>query len=189
MQIIKEISDWMTSIIVAFVVALFVNAFLFQPTKVQGNSMEPTLQNNNYLLVSKILHTLRKVPEYEEIVIIDSRVKRERNIKDDLIDPMNTYLAVTRLGNTEPDRHIWVKRIIGKPGDTIEFSDSNVYRNGKLLDEPYIKEKMHSNSSQKIIIPENYVFVMGDNRNNSNDSRIIGVVPVSHILGKVVFKI
>jgi signal peptidase I len=151
--------------------------------------MEPTIQDNNYLLVSKITHTLREAPEYDDIVIIDSRVKRERLVKDDLIDPMNTYLAVTRLGSAEPDRHIWVKRVIAKPGDTLEFTGNKVYRNGKLLDEPYIKEKMRSRHNQKLTVPENYVFVMGDNRNNSNDSRIIGPVPVSHVLGKVIFKI
>jgi signal peptidase I len=188
MKIVKEIMDWTSSIVIAFIVALIVNAFLFQPTKVQGNSMEPTLQNNNYLLISKISHTLREIPAYGEIVIIDSRVKRERSIKDDIIDPVNTYLAVTRL-SSKPDRHIWVKRVIARPGDVLEFVNNKVYRNGKILDEPYVKETMRHTSREKITVPENHVFVMGDNRNNSNDSRNIGVVPASHILGKVIFKI
>lgn len=188
MKIFKEISDWVYSIVIAFLVALVINAFLFQPTKVQGGSMEPTLQNDNYLLVSKISHTLRQIPDYEDIVIIDSRVKRARTFKDDLADPMHTYLAVTRI-STEPDRHIWVKRIIGKPGDVLEFKNNKVYRNDTALDEPYLKETMRYTSSKRIIIPDDCVFVMGDNRNNSNDSRVIGAVPVNHVLGKVIFKI
>jgi signal peptidase I len=188
MNVKEELFDWLYSIVIAFTCALLINAFLFHPTRVQGSSMEPTLQSNNYLLVSKIPHTLGQLPEYGDIIIIDSRVQRERTWKDDLIDPMHTYLTMTKL-ITEPDHHVWVKRVIGKPGDTLEFKDHKVYRNGMALDEPYTKEPMSYTSDNKIIVPENHVFVMGDNRNNSSDSRYIGPVPKNQVLGKVVYKL
>ncbi|BBB91874.1 MAG TPA: signal peptidase I [Methylomusa anaerophila] len=188
MKLLRELLDWVYSITIAFALALVINAFLFQPTRVQGSSMEPTLENNNYLFVSKISHTLGQLPDYSDIVIIDSRVLRERSWKDDISDPLNTYLAVTKVIN-DSDHHIWVKRVIGKPGDTLEFKDGKVYRNGTALDEPYVKEAMQYASAQKIVVPENKVFVMGDNRNNSKDSRYIGPVPANHVLGRVVLKI
>jgi signal peptidase I len=188
MNLKDELFDWSYSIIIAFTCALLINAFLFQPTRVQGSSMEPTLQNDNYLLISKIPHTFGQLPDYEDIVIIDSRVQRERTWKDDLIDPMLTYLTIMKVVS-DSDHHVWVKRVIGKPGDTLEFKDNKVYRNGIALEEPYTKEPMSYTSDKKVIVPENHVFVMGDNRNNSSDSRYIGTVPKNQVLGKVVFKL
>ncbi|MNJ75537.1 Signal peptidase I S [compost metagenome] len=83
----------------------------------------------------------------------------------------------------ETDGIFYVKRVIGLPGDTIEVKGGELYRNGTLLDEPYIKEAMLNNYEQVWEIPEDHVFVMGDNRNNSNDSRSIGPVPQDHIMG------
>lgn len=184
MKIMKEIGDWAYSLAIALVLAIVINAFVFQPTRVVGSSMEPNLHNNDYVFVSKLSHTFSGMPEYGDIVIIDSRVFRDRSIKDDLADPVSTYLSVAKL--TDAGKHIWIKRVIGKPGDVIEIKDGKLYRSGALLDEPYIKEAMRTTTSQKVTIPDGQVFVMGDNRNNSSDSRYIGPIPVSHVLGKVV---
>ncbi len=184
MKLLKEIADWAYSLAIALVLAIVINAFVFQPTRVVGSSMEPNLHNNDYVFVSKLSHTFVGTPDYNDIVIIDSRVFRERSVKDDLADPVSTYLSVVKLADV--DNHIWIKRIIGKPGDTIEIKDGHVYRNGTALDEPYIKESMRPAAPKKVIVPPSQVYVMGDNRNNSSDSRYIGPVPVSHVLGKVV---
>jgi signal peptidase I len=85
------------------------------------------------------------------------------------------------------DRHVWIKRVIGKPGDTLEFKNHKVYRNGQALDEPYVKEQMIFESDKQWVVPEGHIWVMGDNRNNSSDSRVIGFVPLDHVLGKKVF--
>ncbi|MDL2281046.1 signal peptidase I [Selenomonadales bacterium OttesenSCG-928-I06] len=186
---LKEIIDWTYSIVIAFVAALLINAFLLQPTRVQGSSMEPTLINNDYLLVSKIPHTFKQEPNYGDIVIIDSRISKSRNIVDDISEPLFTYLSITKL-TTVSNRHVWVKRVIGKPNDVLEFKDGKVYRNNELLDETYTKdEEMRYRTDEKVIVEENTVFVMGDNRNNSSDSRFIGCVPYDHVLGKVIYKI
>jgi len=85
-------------------------------------------------------------------------------------------------------KEFWVKRIIGKPGDTLEIRDGELYRNEELLEENYINEEMKTRNV-KFIVPENHVFVMGDNRNYSNDSRYIGPVPLENVRAKVLFRV
>lgn len=187
MKIINEIFDWIGSIAVALVFAIFINAFVFQPTRVAGPSMQPTLQDQDYIIISKLSHTLKKLPDYNDIVVIDSRVYRERSFKDDLMQPVATYLNAYK-PITDADHSVWIKRIIGKPGDTLEFREGKVFRNGTALTEPYTKEPMLYSSDRKVVVPENAVFVMGDNRNNSSDSRYIGPVPIDHVLGTMVYK-
>ena len=150
--------------------------------------MEPTLQNQDYILISKIARTLNQPPDYGEIVIIDSRVSRPRTWKDDLTDPMLTYLTAFSQ-ELSADHTIWIKRVVGKPGDVLEFQKGRLLRNGQVLEEPYIKEAMKYTVGTKIIVPANHMFVLGDNRNNSSDSRIIGSVPLDHVLGNLAFKI
>ncbi|MEI7028298.1 signal peptidase I [Paenibacillus sp. y28] len=178
MKLLKELGGWVGTFAISLLLVVVIGAFVFQPTKVLGHSMDPTLQDSERIYISKISHTLDQVPEYGDIVIIDSRVDRNRTIADDLMDssPLNLFNA--------SDRHVWVKRVIGKPGDTIEIRSNKVYRNGEELQEPYINEAMANNSERTWIVPEDYIFVMGDNRNHSSDSRAIGPVPVSHVLGK-----
>ena len=161
MKILKEIADWAYSLAAALALAIVINAFVFQPTRVVGSSMEPNLHNNDYVFVSKLSHTFAGVPDYGDVV-----------------------LSVAKI--TEVDNHIWIKRVIGKPGDTLEIKEGKVYRNSTVLEEPYIKEGMKPASPKKVVVPPGQVYVMGDNRNNSSDSRYIGPVPVSHVLGKVV---
>lgn len=188
MKIVNEIYDWISSIVIAFALALFINIFVFQPTEVVGSSMQPTLENHNYIIISKLSHTLRSIPDYNDIVIIDSRTTRERTWKDDFTEPLLTYLSVIKKSAMQP-HDIWVKRVIGRPGDEIEFKAGKVYRNGTLLNETYIKEAMTTTADKKIKIPENHVFVMGDNRNNSMDSRFIGPIPVDHVLGNMIVRV
>lgn len=185
-KIVREIFDWISAAIIALAVAVFMHAFIIQPTRVSGESMDNTLHNGEYLAVSKIMHDLREEPNYGDIVIIDSRVNRPRSIVDDVTEPLMNYVAF--FDKSAQAHYVWVKRVIGRGGDTIQFKDGAVWRNGEKLDEPYIKEPMKYYHPEPIKIPEGYVFVMGDNRNHSNDSRFIGSVPVDHVLGRVVYE-
>lgn len=97
------------------------------------------------------------------------------------------YISLFKKGN--PDHTIWVKRVIGKAGDTLEFHDHAVYRNGIKLEEPYVNGEMEFSIPGSYTVPEGTVFVMGDNRNHSSDSRFIGPVPVDHVLGTVVVQL
>ncbi len=184
--VVKEIFDWVYAIILALVFAVFIHIFIIQPTRVSGESMENTLQNGQYLIVTKWSHVMREVPNYNQIVIIDSRVDRARTWVDDVEEPLMNYVSVLHKDAQTGD--VWVKRVIGRPGDTLEFKDGHVWRNGQELEEPYIKDKtMNFTRSTPVHVPEGYVFVMGDNRNHSSDSRFIGPVPVDHVLGDVAY--
>lgn len=109
-----EVLDWVYSIVVALFLAMLIHIFLFVPTKVSGESMYPTLTNGEYLIVSKISHVLREMPNYGDIVIIDSRTHRERSWMDDLDEPMKNYIAI--FDKSSQGHNVWVKRVIGKGG-------------------------------------------------------------------------
>jgi signal peptidase I len=188
MKLLSEIISWAETIVGAAFLALLITIFVFQPTQVLGSSMQPTLENGNYVFVSKLMHTFNSEPSYGDIVIIDSRLDQKHTLKDDLTaNPLVKLISRRFTGDAGHD--YFIKRVIGKPGDTIEFKEGVVYRNGEALDEPYIKEPMAFESDQKYVIPEGHVFVMGDNRNNSLDSRFIGSVPFDHVMGKMIVKI
>jgi signal peptidase I len=183
--ILHEVYEWIYSIIIALAIAMVIHIFFFQPTRVSGESMVPTLHNGEYLVVSKWTHIMNEVPSYGDIVIIDSRVHYPRTWKDDVAEPMHNYMAF--FDHNLQTKNVWVKRVIGHPGDTLAFHDGKVWRNGEALDEPYINEQMTYSQKGTITVPEGYVFCMGDNRNHSSDSRFIGPVPIDHVLGKVVW--
>lgn len=188
MKIFRGVLSWFGTVLIAVVVALFIIVFLFQPTSVSGSSMENTLHDRNKIIVNKTQNIFHGVPDYEDIVIIDSRIDRKRTFLDSVIDPFKYNIFVTKFsGNME--EIFWVKRVIGKEGDVLEFKNGKVIKNGIELEESYIKEPMLYESDEKVVVPENSVFVMGDNRNNSSDSRVIGCVPLDHVVGKYLIKL
>lgn len=177
----KTIWDWASSIIVAIVIALLINAFVFQRMVVAGPSMEPTLNDGENLFVQKVTHTLSQVPAYGDVVVIDSRIHRTRNISDDLVEPVQKLL--------QQADYFYVKRVIGRPGDTIEIKNGLVFRNGQRLHEKYLNEPVSHDADKIVTVPPGHIFVMGDNRNNSLDSRRLGSIPLNHCLGIVMGKI
>lgn len=118
-----EVLDWIYSLVVALFLAMVIHIFLFVPTKVSGESMYPTLKNGEYLIVSKISHVLREMPDYGDIVIIDSRTHRERSWMDDLDEPLKNYIAI--FDKSSQGHNVWVKRVIGKGGDKLEFKNGH----------------------------------------------------------------
>ena len=186
-QVVHEILEWIYAIIIALIIATFVHVFVGQITRVSGQSMDPTLHNGEYLLVSRWIHLSGEMPQYGNIVIIDSRVERPHTWTDDVTDVADTYLSL--FSSKFDNKTAWVKRVIGLPGDTLQFKDGHVWRNGKELQEPYINNGvMHYQRQGVIKIPAGYIYVMGDNRDHSTDSRFIGPVPMKNILGKVVYE-
>ncbi len=137
----------------ALVIAILIHLFLAQATRVEGYSMEPTLYGRQRLIIEKLSYRLHK-PDRGDIVVI--RVPGF----DELL----------------------IKRVIGLPGDTLEIKNGVVYINGQVLDEPYVNGHPRGNYP-RTKIPEGYIFVMGDNRNNSNDSRSFGPVAIQNIVG------
>ena len=151
------LKDWTISIIIAIVLSMFVRYFIVEPYLVDGTSMNPTLQPNERLLVSKFAYTFSE-PKKNDIIVFKYPSNQTRD---------------------------FIKRVIAVPGETFEIRDGVVYVNGQKLQEDYILENTRG-SYPKVIIPSGHVFVMGDNRNNSEDSRYpkVGFVPYSLIKGK-----
>ena len=179
MKIVNRMTDWIGLLIILFLSSAFMSTYLIQPTRVSGDSMSPTLYDQQRIYVAKWVRFVPRVPAYGEIVIIDSRLQRPRTMYDDVVEsPL--YQVLTRRDDKD---HIWIKRVIGRPGDILEFKDHKVYRNGRVLRETYIKETMLYTSDEAISVPKDHLFVMGDNRNDSRDSRDIGCIPLDHLIG------
>ncbi|WP_025026573.1 signal peptidase I [Caldalkalibacillus mannanilyticus] len=192
-RILKEIVEWTKTLIFVFSITILINVFIFEPYTVSGSSMEPTFQGADIFSANDVLkadrvflfklpHILGVEAKHGDIVIVDSRVERIRTLKDEFLD--NFLVSLIR-GHRSED--FWIKRVIGKEGDVLEYIDGKVYRNGEELNEPYINEEMEEPFT-KVVVPENHVYVMGDNRNLSKDSRAIGAIPVENIRGSVVVR-
>ncbi|SCY10602.1 signal peptidase I [Alkaliphilus peptidifermentans] len=188
MKIIKEIISLIKQVLIAFIIAITINIFILQPVLVYGSSMEPTLHDKDKIVISKLTRTFNSELNYGDIIVIDSRLDRERTLIDDIIDSFKSNIFTRRFFDNTDERIFHVKRVIGKPGDVLEFYKDVVYRNGIALEEDYISEDPRYFVKEKITIPEGYIFIMGDNRNNSKDSRQIGCVPYDHVIGKLLIK-
>lgn len=186
MKVLKELVGWIISLAIGTVIALFITLFIFQPTYVKGSSMEPTLMDDDKVIINKLPSTFNCEPGYGDIVVIDSLTKNSHTFRDDLYYNISHNL-IAKLFVDSNDDHYWIKRVIGKAGDTIELRDGKVIRNGEEIQEDYIKE-IAVYQNERVEVPDNYVFVMGDNRNVSADSREIGCVPLSHVLGRYQLK-
>ncbi len=189
LRIAKELLSWFLYIVLALTIAVILNVFIFQITRVSGSSMYPTLNNGDLYVISKIGSTFNHCPDYEDIVVIDSRAGRVRTLKDDFVDVFHYNVITTTLLKRSDEHIYWVKRVIGLPGDTILLKNGRVFRNGEALTEEYINvsEFPRYDMDVEITVPEGYVWVMGDNRNHSTDSRVIGCVPIQNVIGRLKF--
>ena len=153
----SEIKDWVISIAIAVVLALFIRHFVVELYLVDGPSMRPTLQNQERLVVNKFIYRFKE-PAKGEVLIFQSPA-----------DPQKDY----------------IKRVIATPGDTIEIKDGKVFVNNQLQKEEYLSRETRG-SYELATVPAGHLFVMGDNRNNSDDSRSksVGFVPYKLIKGK-----
>lgn len=165
-KIKTELLEWVKLLCVSLVAAIVITTFV-KPTMVKGESMSPTIHEYDYLIINCMSY-VKKEPAFGDIIVFETKMKTDSGRQKDLI-----------------------KRIIGVPGDFIQVKDGIVYRNGVALEEPYIDGIYTPGDVEEMEIPENHVFVMGDNRSNSLDSRSeeLGTIPYEDIVGSVLVRL
>lgn len=158
----KEIWSWAKAILLTLIIVFICRQFLFAPIKVDGKSMMPTFENNDRVIISK-MHK---------------------------IEPFDLIVFHSPVSSTD-----YIKRVIGLPGDTIEVKDDILYVNDKKYEEPYLKnnkknllQKEKLTEDLKETVPKGSLYVMGDNRHNSEDSRNFGFILKENVVGEVVLR-
>lgn len=159
----RELVDWLTSIVYIGGVTLFLYVFVVAPYVVEGKSMEATLLDRERVIVNKAIY-YTSTPQRDDIVIIHP------------VDGEN-----------------WIKRVVAIAGDTVQAKDDQLYINGQPVPEAYLVPKKLTTAAAGITLTESFgpltvppdsVFVLGDNRNNSTDSRVIGPVNLKQVVGR-----
>ena len=193
----REIFEWILCIVIALVLAILVRFYVGTPTIVKQPSMYPTLKPDERLLLNRWSERVLNTP-LERGDIVTFEAPSENFVKDaDLNNPVAKYekningvfnkfvYYVLEIGKTS-----YIKRVIGLPGDKVQIKDGKVYINDQELEECYLQDNVETNSLDgnviEIIVPEGCVFVMGDNRPNSVDSRRFGCIPLEKIESKVI---
>lgn len=188
----REIFEWAYSIVIAVIIAFLIKGFLFDIVKVDGQSMYPTLDHNDRLIVTKLGYE----PKAGDIIILDSNYSARESYFASLAQNSGKeeLSALDRIkeGFSLPDglkKVYYVKRIIATEGQTVDIRDGKVYVDGTELSEPYFEGETYATDSAvkyPFTVSEDCVFVMGDNRGNSTDSRssCLGEVSEDAILGK-----
>ncbi len=178
----REVLEWVIVIVLALLISMLIKAFVFSTYKVNMVSMENTLFEGHNVIVYKTGYFFNE-PKHGDIIVF---MHEEGQFKS-----IFKYLPVKNPGEVD-----YIKRVIGLPGDEIDIREDGVYRKAKgeseykKLDEPYAKGITESKGMElPFIVPEDKLFVMGDNREKSLDSRQIGPIDIDSVIGKAVVRI
>ena len=155
---LRWLSEGVETVVPAVLIAILINVFLAQATRVYGQSMEPNLHSDQRLVVEKLSYNFHE-PRRGDIVI----------------------LQVPQAGPG-----LLIKRVVGLPGEKVEIKGAKVYINEQPLEEPYLSSQSQRDVRATVVPPE-HVFVLGDNRGFSNDSRAFGPVPLDNVIGRAWF--
>ena len=159
--VVGEIRGWARDVFFAIGTAILIVVFLYQPVKVEGTSMLPELVDQERIFVNKFVYRIEKIGRKDIVVFWYP------------LDPTKSY----------------IKRVIGMPGDVVEVRRGVVYVNDRALTEPYIDAEFKDYRTYPAVYVEpGHYYVLGDHRNQSNDSRMWGLVPEKYIYGKAVFR-
>lgn len=158
MQIkVSRTLDWFRALSVAVILAVVIRLFVFEPFSVSGPSMQETMHTGDLVLVNKLAYKFGQ-PKRGEIVVFHASENKD-----------------------------FIKRVIALPGETVEAKNNKILVNGKIVKESYIADYVRTMDFDEIRVPEGRVFVLGDNRLNSTDSRAIGSIPISELVGRAEF--
>lgn len=196
----KDILEWIYCIVIAIILALLIRYYIGTPTIVEGESMYPTLMQDERMLVNRFGRTTKTLPTRGEIITIEAPSKTCYSAKE-----IDQFYPIARYENKdgfnwfiynflEIGKKSYVKRVIALPGEHLEIKEGKVYIDGVELEEEYLETDIKTEITgeagfDNLIVPENCVFVMGDNREHSADSRNFGCIPIEKIEGKVWIRI
>ena len=156
----RLMSAWMRDLIISLGISAFIIVFLYQPVKVEGTSMMPSLDDQERIFINKFVYRIEPIQRGDIVVFRYPR------------DPQKSF----------------IKRVIGVAGDQVRIDSGHVYVNGNLVDEDYVPQAYADERSYpEVVVPPDAYFVLGDHRSLSNDSRDFGPVDASYIYGKAVF--
>jgi len=155
-RLLRLVREVLETLVPAILIALQINVFVGQATRVEGQSMEPSLHTNQRLVVEKLSYRFHGPKRFDVVVL---KVASQAN-------------------------ELLIKRVIGLPGETVEVKDGKVYIDGRPLDEPFLAGDTRPGRHGRVVVPPLHVYVMGDNRDHSNDSRSFGPVPIDNIVGR-----
>lgn len=162
----QNIRENVILIAIALILAFLIRTFIAEPRYIPSASMVPTLYTGDRLVVEKVSYYFHP-PQFGDIVVFQPPPELQRR--------------------GYPKDQAFIKRIIGQPGNTLSIKEGKVYLDGKALQENYIAEPPNQ-PFPEVQVPPNQFFVMGDNRNDSNDSRYWGFLPKENIIGRAVFR-
>jgi signal peptidase I len=162
----KNLLIWIRDIVIAFVLILLIMQFI-KPTIVREHSMEDTLNPDDYIFLNKQAYVVRDIKR-GDVVVFNTDLVTEDGVMKKLI-----------------------KRVIALPGDTVSIHDGGVYIDGNMIDEPYTKGHVTEGTMEEVRVPANRMFLLGDNRQHSIDSRdpSIGFVSMNKLVGRAVFRL
>jgi len=190
----KNVLEWIVCIVIAVVLTLIFRYFIATPTVVQQVSMYPTLVENQRLIITRTFRITGKMPERGDIVTFEATAYNYSEGTADQSNPVAIYMDEDRnifqdfvYNILEITKKSYIKRVIGLPGEHVEIKNGKVYINGKELKEDYLQPDTVTESTifNDFIVPEGYLFCMGDNRQKSTDCRKFGCVPFDKLEGIV----
>lgn len=188
--VIKEVLEWTYCIVIAVALALLIRYFIGTPTVVKQSSMYPTLKQNQRLVLNRLYRTFHDTPERGDIITFEAPSQSVATGVKAVYDnePQNVFEKFCYYV-LEVNKMSYIKRIVALPGEHVQIMDGKVYINGEELKEDYLQENVVTEAKSiyltDFIVPEGYVFAIGDNREYSGDCRAFGCIPFEKIESKV----
>ena len=186
--ILGEIWEWTYCILLAVFVTLLIKNLLFSTTIVRKESMVPTLQDGDILFVNRLAQVTGEPLERGDIVVMEAPLGDVAGSDFAAYEDDDLWTKFIKLFK----KTLYIKRVIGLPGEVIKIEGDEVSINGEILEEDYTNpdNRMESNVyDQQVTIPDGYVYCIGDNRGSSMDSRYFGLIPIDKIEGKATFRL
>lgn len=191
----KNILEWIICILIAVVLTLLFRYYIATPTVVKQVSMYPTLENNQRLIVSRTFRITGNMPERGDIVTFEAPSYTYSSSTVDQSNPVAIYSEENRgilssffYNVLEITKRSYIKRVIAMPGEHVQIKEGKVFINGEELEENYLQPDVITESQilTDFIVPDGYLFCMGDNRTQSTDCREFGCIPFEKIEGIVI---